>query len=295
MNSVVKCARIIHHIGTVIYCTILKYLDINGSQWAASIAYSAFFSLFPLMVLIVTIASAFINRDEAGKTVISYVESYVPISGDMQKYIFGALTGVVEARGKAGLLAFGVLVWGALQLFSALITVTNRAWGVDGYNWWSLPLRSLALLGIVVGIVLLGIAIPIISNLVTTWIVALQDSWLYNLSNFFIPLAMLFLSLSLFYKLAPRRPTRFAEVWLSALCATVLLRASESLFEIYLTKYAKLNAVYGAFGATMALLLWIYLCGCIFIGGACLCAVNTEQLGGQDQKAPSPSSKSPRL
>ncbi len=82
-----------------------------------------------------------------------------------------------------------------------------------------------------------------------------------------------------FYRLAPRRPTRFAEVWAAALCATVLLRAGESLFVIYLKNFATLNAVYGAFGGFMALLLWIYLSGCVFIFGACLCASQAEAPG----------------
>ena len=80
----------------------------------------------------------------------------------------------------------------------------------------------------------------------------------------------------MFYRLAPRRPTRFAEVWAAALCATVLLRAGESLFVIYLEDFATLNAVYGAFGGMLALLLWIYLSGCVFIFGACLCAGQAE-------------------
>jgi len=97
------------------------------------------------------------------------------------------------------------------------------------------------------------------------------------LGNFFIPLLAVFLSLSLFYRLAPRRPTRFAEVWAAALCATALLQAAESLLVIYLKNFATLNAVYGAFGGIMALLLWIYLSGCIFIFGACLCAAQAER------------------
>jgi Ca2+-transporting ATPase len=80
----------------------------------------------------------------------------------------------------------------------------------------------------------------------------------------------------MFYKLAPRRPTRFAEVWLAALVATLLLLAAESLFVIYLKNFSTLNAVYGAFGGIMALLLWIYLSGCIFIFGACLSAAQAE-------------------
>ena len=54
----------------------------------------------------------------------------------------------------------------------------------------------------------------------------------------------------------PSRPTRFAEVWVAALCAMVLLRVCESLFIIYLQDFAALNVVYGAFGGIMALLLW---------------------------------------
>jgi len=53
----------------------------------------------------------------------------------------------------------------------------------------------------------------------------------------------------------------------------------ESLFVIYLQDFATLNAVYGTFGGIMALLLWIYLSGCVFIFGACLCASQAEALG----------------
>ena len=66
---------------------------------------------------------------------------------------------------------------------------------------------------------------------------------------------------------------------MAALCATVLLRSGETLFVIYLQHFARLNAVYGAFGGMMALLLWIYLSGCVFIFGACLCAGHAEAIG----------------
>jgi len=89
-------------------------------------------------------------------------------------------------------------------------------------------------------------------------------------------LSVAFFSLSLFYRLAPRQQTHFSQVWAGALCATALLYAAQSLFVIYLKDFATLNAVYGAFGGIMALLLWIYLCGCIFIFGACLCAAQAE-------------------
>ena len=117
-------------------------------------------------------------------------------------------------------------------------------------------------------------AAPVLMRMAEGWLFPARHfrSWMYGQGTFFIPVLVLFFSLSLFYRLAPRRPTRFAEVWAAALCATILLRACESLFVIYLGHFATLNAVYGAFGGIMALLLWIYLSGCVFIFGACLCA-----------------------
>lgn len=255
-----------------------KFLRIDGTEWAGAFAFNAFFSLFPLMVLLVTIASAFIERDQAGTAVIAYVETYVPISGDMQSYIFDTVAGVIEARGQAGAVAFIILAWVTLQCFTTLVSATNRAWDTAGYSWWRLPLKSLMLLGITAGAVLLSIGAPMLAQIARDWLFPMNDfrSWVYTLGSFFIPLLVLFLGLSLFYRLAPRRPTRFSEVWVAALCATALLLAAENLFVIYLKHFATLNAVYGAFGGIMALLLWIYLSGCIFIFGVCLCAAQAE-------------------
>jgi YihY family inner membrane protein len=265
----------------ILCLAVKKFLRIDGAQWAGAFAFNAFFSLFPLIVLLVTIASHFVDRDRAGIEVIAYMEGYVPISGEMQRHVFDTLAGVIQAREQAGAVAFLILVWAALQCFTTLICATNRAWGTAVHNWWRLPLKSLVLLGITAGAVLLGMAVPVLIRMAKVWLFPVHDfrSWVYGLGNFFIPLLVVFFGLSLFYRLAPRRPTRFAEVWAAALCATVLLRAGESLFVIYLRDFATLNAVYGAFGGIMALLLWIFLSGCIFIFGACLCAGQAETLG----------------
>jgi YihY family inner membrane protein len=265
-----------------IFCLAFKkFLLIDGAQWAGAFAFNAFFSLFPLMVLLVSIASAFVDRDRAGKEVIAFMESYVPISGEMQRHTFDTIAGVIKAREQASAVAFLVLVWAALQCFTTLICATNRAWSAEGYNWWRLPLKSLGLLGITAGAVLLGLAVPVVMRMVQDWLFPGHDfrSWVYGLGGSIIPMLVVFFGLSLFYRLAPRRPTRFAEVWAAALCATVLLRAGESLFVIYLKDFATLNAVYGAFGGIMALLLWIYLSGCVFIFGACLCVGQAEARG----------------
>ncbi len=237
-----------------------------------------FFALFPLLIMLITITSFFIDRDSAGKEVTAYIESSVPIRGEMHRHIFDTIAGVIETRKKAGAFAFILLVWVALQCFTTLVYATNKAWGNAVYSWWRLPLKSLLLLGITVGLVLLGIAVPVLMRIAKGWLLSSNDFhfWIYEIGNFLMPLLIVFFSLSMFYKFAPRRAPAFDEVWVAALFTTVLLRLSVSLFVIYLDNFAELNAVYGVFGGIMALLLWIYFSGCLLIFGACLCASQAE-------------------
>lgn len=264
----------------VLCLALRKFLRIDGAQWAAAFAHYAFFSLFPLIVLLVTVASAFIDRDRAQTKIIAYVETYIPIGGETQSYIFDTIAGVVQARRQAGMVALLVLGWAAMRFFSTLISATNRACGTEVENWWRLPLKSLVFLALMVGAILLGISGPVLVKVAKDKIFPVNDfsSWVYSIGSYFIPSLVVFLGLSLFYKLAPRLPTRFAGVWPAALFATALLQATDGLFVIYLRDFATLNAVYGAFGGIMALLLWIYLVGCILIFGACLCAAQAEAL-----------------
>jgi Ca2+-transporting ATPase len=259
---------------------IKTFVRIDGVQWAGAFAFNAFFSLFPLIILVIAITSVFIDRIQAGGVVIEFIEGYIPIGGEMQRFIFNTISDVVEARGPIGAISSFILIWGALQCFTTLITVTNRAWGVKLHSWWRLPLKSVTLLGITAGAILLGIALPVMMNIAESWFFTTNNItiWVDALTSYFIPLMVVFASLSLFYKLAPLHPKRFSEVWIAALSATVLLAAGESLFVVYMNNFATLNAIYGAFGGIMALLLWIYLSGCFFIFGACLCFAQAKEL-----------------
>lgn len=72
------------------------------------------------------------------------------------------MEGVIRARRKASLIASLILLWGALQCFTTLVSATNRAWGAASYNWWRLPLKSLLLLATTASGVLLGMLLPVL-------------------------------------------------------------------------------------------------------------------------------------
>jgi YihY family inner membrane protein len=254
------------------------FLQIDGTQRAGAFAHFAFFSLFPAIMLMVAASSVLLDRQRATREILAFIENYVPIGDDKEGYIFRTIEGVAAARGHAGVLAILLLCWGAMRFLATLIRATNRAWGVGIHNWWRLPLKSLALL------VILVLSVPV-GVLVTVWMKQggvdglLQDGSLAVLRRpitMLVPLALLFTGLTLFYRFAPRRSTRLDEVWFAALCTTALLAGAELLFKFYLEHFATLNAVYGALGGIIALLMWIYLSGMIVIFGACLCAAHSH-------------------
>jgi Ca2+-transporting ATPase len=261
----------------VLRLALQKFFRIDGGQRAAAFAYSAFFALFPLILLIVTLASLLFDRAAASSAVVAYAQKYIPVSGGLEERVFGSIQHIATVRGKAGITAFFMLVWAATQFFTTIVHATNRAWGTEGHSWWRRPLKSLSLLGIMVGGVLFGIASGVLGKMARGVFHAnVFFPWAYSVWAYFLPWLLLFIGLTLFYRLAPRRHTLVSEVWQPALFATGLLYISQSLFVLYIKYNSTINAVYGGFGGIIALMLWIYVSGVIFIFCACLCSALHE-------------------
>jgi len=255
------------------------FVDIDGSQHAGAFAYFAFASLFPLVILLITFITPFFRGQDMTEGVISYLQMYVPLTPEMQQGIFSNITGVIEGRAPAGIVAVLLLIWTAVQGFTALMTAVNQTWKQKTHKWYQLPLKGVVAIFLSIGVVLTAVAVPVIFRLLKDLILPQQSLAFLN-SEFVKQLLSLFLvfcCLAWFYKWAPTHGVRWRDVWLGAVVATVLLRGAEVVFVIYLTDFATLNAVYGAFGGIMALLLWIYLSGNIFILGSCICAASVQK------------------
>jgi Ca2+-transporting ATPase len=267
---------------------VKKFVQINASKSAAAFSYFAFFSLFPIILLFVTFAALFIDREQAGTVVITYIKTYIPIGADMQGYLVNTLMQVVKSSGSVSIVALVTLLWSAIQFFTNLITATNQAWDEVSGKWWQLPLESLLFLALMLSVLMMGITAPVLVEMMESFLLPKLNfgSWFNPLISTVISSLLVFLSLSLFYWIVPARRTLFSAVWAAALCTTLLLQVAGCVFAVYLKYFTNLNAIYGTFGGIMALLLWLYISGCIFIFGACLSAVKTLKTLG----IPKPSS-----
>jgi YihY family inner membrane protein len=262
----------------VISLAYTRFAAIEGEQRAGAFAYYALFSLFPLILLGVTVGSLVVEPGRAMHEIIRFVNLYLPLGEENQALLAETVRGVIEGRGGIGIVAFLGLAWSSSRFFYVLVRGVNRAWNTEPHNWWRLPLKNFLLLGIVTSALLFGMLAPTVVQSLRQWLPEQLGLFTKAISRLlvFVPMLILFYGFSMLYKLAPRRRTKFSEVWLPALAVTVMLRLLSVLFVFYVQSFGQFNALYGTFGAIMILLLWIYLSGAILIFGGCLCAAIAE-------------------
>ncbi|HYF35174.1 MAG TPA: YihY/virulence factor BrkB family protein [Prosthecobacter sp.] len=260
---------------------VLKFFEIDGEQRAASFAYYAFFALFPLILLFVTIGSQFFDAQTVADYVIKNLAQYMPFNPTDKHVIDRTIHGIVESRDRVSLLAGVGLLWSSTHFFHAMVRGVNRAWGTIEYPWWRLPMHSVMMLGLVASALFIGVLAPVILNYMQRLTVLNAEffSGLFQYAGYLVPSAVLFYGLSMFFKFAPRRPTQFSEVAIPALITTVLLQVCRRLFERYVYEISNFNAVYGTFAIVVILLVWIYFSGVIIIYGGCLCAAQADIFG----------------
>jgi len=257
-----------------------RWAEEDCDQRAAAFAYYLLLSLLPLVFILVSAGSLFVEREVAMKEVVQWIERYVPLTGEQERGAMAIIHDVLEKRGTINLAAIPLLLWGSLKFLRTLIRTTNRIWHSSTYNWWRLPLKSLGLLGITLSAALLGIMLPGIARLTRRWLATDLEfsNWAFALTFNLIPWLALFCGVIMIYRLAPSCRTKFADVWIGALAATGLIWIGEWLFLVYMAHFSQLNVLYGALGGVMAFLVWIYLSSCVGVFGVCYCAAQAEVL-----------------
>jgi YihY family inner membrane protein len=278
--------------------------QIEAEQRAASFAYYALFSLFPLVALMLTAGSLFFPADE----VISLIEHVAPLGAAQQELIWQTVATLEKARGSVSLVSLGILLWASMRFFQALVRGVNRAWHTTPLPWWQMPLKNLVMLAVLGAAMLLGLLLPAVVQGLLASLVWMENyiriyfpdwqpghliPWM-ELARLGIAGVVLFGSFGILYMLAPRRRIRLREVWVPAAGVSILLILCQSLFVNFLPHVLNYNRIYGAVGGLMFLLMWIYISGMIILAGACACVAMNEELLDSEQseeKAVTPSTQ----
>jgi YihY family inner membrane protein len=241
---------------------VKKFGDDEGGSMVSLLAYRAFFSLFPLLLLLTTILGYALAGDEAlRQEVVNGTLSQFPIIGDQLRG--GELhgSGIALAVGIVGSLLAGIGV--VLETESAF----NRCWGVPKHaerGFVGSRLRAIALLVVLGG---LAVVSTVVSGL------AAGGADFLGAGGKVVGLAIATL-LNLFVFGAVFRLLTTATVATRALIpgivvATVGWEVLQVLGGWYISHEVKnASAVYGTFALVIGLLAWIHLGAAFVVLGA---------------------------
>jgi YihY family inner membrane protein len=240
---------------------------------AQALAYNAVFAMIPLGLLAVAVFGYVFGSQEGQDLVISTIDDVAPALHDI---LADNIKNAVAVRGISGAIALVALVWSGKNLFQGLTFALNRALGVPAgrplIHDIALSIVMLPVMGLL--LLLSAIVPPAVTYVARAGGFAAPG--LAQFSVFSASILVVFLVATTLYTSLPNRPLPWHFGIPGALFTAIAYEIVQIAF-IVVTTHLNLYHVYGALSTVLALLLWFYLMGNIFLYGAELCAVRLEE------------------
>jgi membrane protein len=254
---------------------VRRALEERAPEAAASIGFFAFFSLFPILLILVAVASSLLSDSQTHEQVLAAILRFVPVSREL---VSRNMLAALAARGTVGLVGAIGLLWSSTSAFAILIRNLSRAWpGAAARSALRARLFALALVAALVGLVVLYLlvksAVPLAQNWGRISGAILAFARLFRLAWKAGILGVIFGALMLLYRWVPATRVRWREAAFGSAVATAAFALTTAGFSWYLgSRFERYNIVYGSLGALVALLSWVYLLSLISLVGAHLSA-----------------------
>ena len=250
---------------------LVQLVNSNDMTHAAAIAYYALLSLFPFLLLTISILGS-VTADEADRiAVLTFVFRYFPTQIDFVATQLDALRQTRVQVGVAGALA---LIWASLGVFGAITSAVNEAWGVEKqHSFWKHRMVSFLMLVAAGGVMILALLIVSFVQVVQArWFggMLVRFEWMQSmqlLSVRYSATVLLVFAVGLVFYFIPNAKTRFRDVWVGAILTGVLWRVAFDGFSWYIETNSRLTVIHGSIAAVVVFLLWIYVSSVILMFG----------------------------
>jgi len=251
--------------------------ETNASIVAAGVAFYAFLALVPALIAVVAIYGLVANPADVKDQITSFTDA---LPRDAQRLLSNQLSSITRKAGGgtgiAAVIAIGAALWSASSGIAALntgLTIVNRENETRGMlkrRTLALALTLLAVAGILVMLALV-VALPSVLDSVD---ITGVGGTLLELARWPLLGGVLLVGLAIIFRYGPqRRRSRWRWFSPGAIVAVIVGLAASIGFSIYVSLLGNYNKTYGALGAIIIMLLWLYLMAFAVLFGA---AMNAE-------------------
>ena len=257
--------------------TVRDFIDDKAERLGAALAYYATFSLAPLVVLAVAVAGLFYGAQtgEARALVMEEVASVLgPEGATMLRGLLDNAAASPSTGSWAAALSIALLLFSATTLFARLREALNTIWDTEPHATGLVGFLQSRGLGL---LLVLGTGVVIVASLALSTVIAGLGDVLGTSAGAAVlervaSVALLGLLFAVLYRFLPETDVHWADVWLGALGTAVLFTLGTWAMGWYLGS-ASVGSAYGAAGALVAFLLWVYYSAQLFFLGAEFTAV----------------------
>lgn len=254
--------------------TVSAFIDDGALSKGASMAFYAATSLAPILLIVIAVAGLAFGNEAAQNALVGQFESIM--GHQSAEFLQSALS---NAAGKSsGVLATIVgavaLVITASGVFGEMQSALNTIWKADPQGTTvSRLIRARAVsIGLVaaLGFLLLislavSAAVSALGDYVNNWLPA--GKFILAAVNAVVSFALISVLFAAIYKVLPDRKLEWRDVLVGAIGTALLFEIGKSTIGWYIGTSA-VASTYGAAGALIVVLLWIYYSSQIFMLGA---------------------------
>jgi membrane protein len=268
--------------------TYFQYRKDKVPRMGAALAYYTIFSLAPLLVIAIAIAGFVFGKDAVQGQIMGQIQGLIGRESAL------AVQTILQSAHKpvggtiATLFSIVVLLIGASGVFVEMQEALDEIWKVDATSKtgvWNLIKTRFLSFGMVLGIgflllvsLLLSAALSAAANYISSFI-SVPPAILHAADFAF---SFLFIAglMALIFKLLPDVPIPWSDVWVGALLTSLFFTIGKFLIGFYVGKSIRMSA-YGATGAVVIILAWVYYSAQILYFGAEFTRVFSNQCGSR--------------
>jgi membrane protein len=261
----------------------VSFYDDQMTQHAAALTYYALMSLFPALLLGVSLLGLLGQYPQTYNSVVSYLGDVVP--QDTLTAIDNSLRSAIRQKSSATTgVVIGVLtaLYGTTGVLEAARRALNVVFRVEsGRSFLHRKARDIASSFILIGLVVITLVLVFVGGTLADHVFGHNGAHVWNIARWPLAVVVAMLAFAYVYYVTPDLPERHFRVMTpGAVTAVIVWIAISFGFSQYLSHYSDVNAIYGTFAGVIILVFWVWLTNAALLFGAELNSAIERELGG---------------